>query len=65
MSYDCVDVCDAVVNNMCGGCPHYKECQGDDSEAGDANHKQMVHCINNYLVPAYPMDVEYPMENQS
>jgi len=41
-STDCSDICDMVIEIMCGHCPYYKTCQNVEDEA---NHDQMRDCI--------------------
>lgn len=55
MSYDCVDICDIVIDRMCVPCPHFNKCQMDD-----ANHEQMVICLQNMYMKDYPIVVFLP-----
>jgi hypothetical protein len=69
MGSDCVDICDSVMEKMCGECPHFKKCHGDEDEdpacAGEANHDQMLVCLSLILKPtvySYPTELTYPYE---
>ena len=54
MSYDCVDICDEVVQKLCVPCPQYKYCHSAD----EANHSQMIDCMNRLI--ALPNPTLYP-----
>ena len=51
MGNTCPDVCDALIVQMCQPCPNYKQCQNEDH---DANHNQMIECINRLKMVDYP-----------
>lgn len=54
---DCIDICDSVLELMCGNCPNYDACQNCDE---DANHHQMLICMGNLRMKdnKYPDDFE-------
>jgi hypothetical protein len=56
MTIDCIDVCEEVLDRLCGSCPHYKQCQNDEEEA---NHEQMIRCLGGAIEIS---SVTYPNE---
>lgn len=55
MGNTCPDICDAILVAMCHECPNFKTCQNYEDEA---NHDQMLECINHLFVVRYPTSFE-------